>query len=144
MMRTPLHLDLASAKPAYQQIVDGLRALLVQQEFAAGDHLPPVRQLAIDLGLHHNTVAEAYRQLAAEGWLELRRGRGAEVLARSTALRDPAAAGRLTLEVEQSIARAIAGGLSRAGVVRVLQALAGRYQLPVPHPSERGTSHEPA
>lgn len=137
-MRTALHLDLASAKPAYLQIVDGLRAMLVEQEFAAGDRLPPVRQLAMDLGLHHNTVAEAYRQLADEGWLELRRGRGAEVLARNAANRDPAAAGRLTLEVEQSIARAIAGGLSRTGVAKLLQALAGRYQTPHPvHGRER-------
>ena len=34
--------------------------------------------------MHFNTVAEAYRQLAAEGWLDLRRGRGAVVAERET------------------------------------------------------------
>ncbi len=37
----------------------------------------------MELGVHFNTVAEAYRQLAAEGWLELRHGRVAVVIARS-------------------------------------------------------------
>lgn len=47
-----------------------------------GESLPPVRRLAIDLGVHFNTVAEAYRLLAAEGWLELQHGRSAVVLER--------------------------------------------------------------
>ena len=38
----------------------------------------------MELGVHFNTVAEAYRELAAEGWLELRHGRGAVVLPRKT------------------------------------------------------------
>lgn len=37
----------------------------------------------MELGVHFNTVAEAYRQLGAEGWLDLQHGRGAVVLARS-------------------------------------------------------------
>src|SRR5271169_946128 len=80
-----LRIDLASPRPVYEQIVSGLRAFLVAGEFAPGDQLPTVRQLAVDLGVHHNTVAESYRVLAEEGWLDLRRGRGAVVLDR----RDP-------------------------------------------------------
>jgi DNA-binding transcriptional MocR family regulator len=33
-----------------------------------GQQLPTVRELATDMGVHHNTVAEAYRLLALEGW----------------------------------------------------------------------------
>lgn len=36
----------------------------------------------MELGVHFNTVAEAYRQLAADGWLELKRGRVATVARR--------------------------------------------------------------
>lgn len=36
----------------------------------------------MELGVHFNTVAEAYRVLAAEGWLDLKHGRGALVVAR--------------------------------------------------------------
>ncbi len=40
----------------------------------------------MELGIHFNTVAEAYRQLAAEGWLDLKHGRGAVVLERAAPL----------------------------------------------------------
>ena len=78
-----LRIDLDSAVPAYRQIVDGLRILLVNGKLAPGSELPSVRRIAVDLGVHFNTVAEAYRTLAEEGWLELRHGRGATVIKRN-------------------------------------------------------------
>lgn len=77
-----LRIDLDSAVPAYRQIVDGLRILLVSGQLTPGSELPSVRRLATDLGIHFNTVAEAYRALADEGWIELRHGRGATVVRR--------------------------------------------------------------
>ena len=77
-------LNLESPVPAYRQIADDLRRHLVDDQLKPGDLLPPIRQLALDLGVHFNTVAIAYRLLADEGWLELKRRRGATVLARNT------------------------------------------------------------
>src|SRR4051812_21038442 len=83
-MADPLRvsLDLGSPTPAYRQIANDLRRHLVEARLTPGDLLPPIRQLAVDLGVHFNTVALAYRMLADEGWLELKRGRGATVIAR--------------------------------------------------------------
>ena len=78
-----IRVDLASSVPAYRQIANAVRALLVDGIFTVGDALPTVRRLALDLGVHHNTVAEAYRVLSEEGWLDLRRRHGAIVLDRS-------------------------------------------------------------
>jgi|SRR5690242_813375 GntR family transcriptional regulator len=75
-------LNLESSVPAYRQIADDLRRHLVDGQLKPGDLLPPIRQLALDLGVHFNTVALAYRLLADEGWLELKRRRGATVIAR--------------------------------------------------------------
>ena len=80
-LRVSLNLD--SPTPAYRQIADDLRRHLVDDQLKPGDLLPPIRQLALDLGVHFNTVALAYRLLADEGWLELKRGRGATVIARN-------------------------------------------------------------
>ena len=77
-------LDLKSSTPAYRQIAHDLRRHLVDERLKPGDLLPPIRQLALDLGVHFNTVAIAYRMLADEGWLELKRRRGAIVIARNT------------------------------------------------------------
>jgi GntR family transcriptional regulator len=77
-----IRIDLKSPVPAYRQIVDQLRVLLVEGALQPGSDLPSVRRLALDLGVHFNTVGEAYRELAAEGWLDLRHGRGAKVIER--------------------------------------------------------------
>src|SRR4051812_38509186 len=76
-------INLESSVPAYRQIANDLRQHLVEERLKPGDLLPPVRQLAVDLGVHFNTVALAYRILADEGWLELKRRRGAMVVARN-------------------------------------------------------------
>ena len=76
-------LNLDSPTPAYRQIASDLRRHLVEGRLKPGDLLPPVRQLAVDLGVHFNTVAIAYRMLADEGWLELKRRRGAAVIERN-------------------------------------------------------------
>jgi DNA-binding transcriptional regulator YhcF (GntR family) len=78
-MASKIRIDLNSPVPATRQIADALRVELVEGRLKPGDELPSVRRAAIDLGLHFNTVAEAYRQLAAEGWLDLRHGRRARV-----------------------------------------------------------------
>lgn len=81
-----LTIDPSSPTPLVRQIVDQLRVLFVEGRLAPGSHLPPVRRVATDLAVHFNTVAEAYRQLAAEGWLDLRHGRGAVVVERKAPL----------------------------------------------------------
>jgi len=81
--RSVIRIDLSSSVPAYRQIADAIRALLVNRELKPGRQLPTVRQLAIDLAVHHNTVAEAYRLLSDEGWLDVKRGRGALVVERA-------------------------------------------------------------
>lgn len=77
-----IRIDLSSPVPAYRQIVDCVRVLLVEGALTPGSQLPSVRRLAMELGVHHNTVGEAYRELAGEGWLDLRHGRGATVVSR--------------------------------------------------------------
>jgi DNA-binding transcriptional regulator YhcF (GntR family) len=126
-----LRIDLSSAHPAYEQIVNGLRTLLVAGEFQPGDRLPPVRQLAIDLGVHHNTVAESYRVLAEEDWLDLNRGRGAIV--RDRADRKPTAAAKVEFErrLEELAAKAIADGVPRVSVAEQLAIVAKRLSRPL-------------
>ncbi len=56
--------------------------LLVDGALTPGSRLPSVRRLAMELGVHFNTVGEAYRELESEGWIEIQQGRGATVLNR--------------------------------------------------------------
>ena len=106
-----LRIDLDSDVPAYRQIVDGLRILLVKGELAPGSELPSVRRVALELGVHFNTVAEAYRLLAEEGWLELRHGRGATVVNRSA----PAASTAQVTDFRRRLRALAAEALAKGG-----------------------------
>lgn len=89
-MKLEIRIDLGSPEPAYRQIANQIRHWLVEGNLAAGESLPSVRRLAIELMVHHNTVAEAYRALAEEGWLDLSQGKAAKVLARDRQLPEKA------------------------------------------------------
>ena len=67
--------------PPYEQLRRQLVALIEGGDLAAGDRLPPLRQLAADLGLAVGTVARTYRGLEAAGLVRSRRGGGTTVVA---------------------------------------------------------------
>lgn len=119
-----IRIDLASPTPVYRQIADALRALMVEGALAPGDPLPTVRALAADLGVHHNTVAEAYRQLAAEGWLDLRRHHGARIKPREQPPPTAGAAERFTQRLRELIAKGRAEGLAAHDIRAILERFA--------------------
>jgi len=123
-----IQIDVASSVAIYEQIANAVRAHLVAGRLRPGTLLPPVRELALNLGVHHNTVAEAYRRLAREGWLDLRRKRGAVVLTREAPHATAAAEQRFTRHLNELAAKALADGLSGAAAARHLEDLAARLR----------------
>lgn len=118
-------LNLESPIPAYRQIADDLRRHLVDERLKPGDLLPPIRQLALDLGVHFNTVALAYRLLADEGWLELKRRRGATVIARNAPRAvDQRQVDQLLRQVSQIAAQLRSAGMSSRQISAALRRLA--------------------
>jgi GntR family transcriptional regulator len=79
-----LTIDTSDRRPIYQQVADGIRSLIARGELPEGASLPPVRQLAADLGVNLNTIAVAYRELQGEGLLTVKHGSGAVVASRTT------------------------------------------------------------
>ena len=122
--RSIIRIDLSSSVPAYRQIADAIRARLVNRALKPGAQLPPVRQLAADLAVHHNTVAEAYRILAEEGWLDLRRRRGAVVLERATPSASAKDRGALRQRLRGLIAEMCTAGVSIASIREEFDAIA--------------------
>ncbi|MGO8961864.1 MAG: PLP-dependent aminotransferase family protein [Streptosporangiaceae bacterium] len=99
-----LHVELSGTRPR-AALEAALRAGIRGGRLAAGTALPSSRALARDLGIARNTVADAYDQLVAEGWLRARHGSGTwvaeragprQVAAQRTAA-SPAAAARYDL-----------------------------------------------
>ncbi|MGW3242892.1 MocR-like pyridoxine biosynthesis transcription factor PdxR [Streptomyces sp. NPDC001070] len=74
-----LHLDLAGGAGARTGLENALREAVRVGRLTPGTRLPSSRVLAKDLGIARNTVADAYGQLVAEGWLTARQGSGTRV-----------------------------------------------------------------
>lgn len=108
-----VRIDLSSPEPAYRQIAGQVRALIVEGALAPGATLPAVRRLAIDLGVHFNTVAEAYRQLAEEGHIDVSHGRVARVVARQAPPAEPEKVAQYQARLRNLLAEARSAGLSR-------------------------------
>ena len=79
----------------------------------------------MEVGVHFNTVAEAYRQLAAEGWLELKHGRGAVVVPRAVpTVRNKAWSEDFRKRLRGIVAQMRSQGISTASIAAELHAMA--------------------
>ena len=74
--RIEIGLDLRSGVPVYRQIIDQIMGAIAAGSLNAGDQLPTVRQLAVNLAINPNTVVRAYRELEIRGVLETHQGTG--------------------------------------------------------------------
>jgi len=69
-------LDPKSGVPFYRQIIDQIRFGIASGQLEAGEQLPTVRALAVQLKVNLNTVNKAYRELEIQDILETQQGTG--------------------------------------------------------------------
>jgi len=101
-----LRIDSEGTEPLYRRIAAAVRRGLASDEIAVGDRLPTARALAEELGVNMHTVLRAYGELRDEGLIDLRRRRGAVVLAGADAT------SRLASATADAVAQAKRQGLS--------------------------------
>jgi GntR family transcriptional regulator/MocR family aminotransferase len=166
-----LHLELAVGADSGIGLRAGLEAALRdavrEGRLPPGTRLPSSRTLARDLGIARNTVADAYGQLVAEGWLAARQGSGTRVAGRAGGWADPAASGsphsggqpdraahprkhsttpsdRTHRAAQEAISRRTARGRGRGGLVERLAASADRPPRTAPGTRARPTPRHEA
>jgi GntR family transcriptional regulator len=78
MARPALMLQIVTGdpRPITRQISDSITRMIAGGDLQPGDALPSVRGLAQQLSINPNTVAKAYAELTAAGWLLARAGTG--------------------------------------------------------------------
>ena len=128
MSRSPstslrFRLDLHSGVPVYRQIIDQVRGGMASGSLVAGDQLPTVRQLAVDLAINPNTVARAYRELELGGLLETHQGTGTFISAQKIKRGNAERERQLTQIVEDCVARAGAAGFTVEDLIEQLHGL---------------------
>ncbi|MDC3414524.1 GntR family transcriptional regulator [Aquibacillus sp. 3ASR75-11] len=72
-------LDLRSRKPIYEQLVDKLKALIINEVLQQDEKLPSVRTLAQQITVNPNTIQKAYRELETQGFIYSIKGKGSFV-----------------------------------------------------------------
>ncbi len=87
----PVHLQPESHVPLYIQLRDQLRALVNTGDLRPGDRIPASRELAVQLGVHRTTVANAYAELESEGLISGHVGRGTFICRESEVRKIPTA-----------------------------------------------------
>src|SRR5258708_3408699 len=117
-------LDLRSGVPVYRQIIDQVRSAMALGSLTAGDQLPTVRQMAVDLAINPNTVMRAYRELELSGLLETHQGTGTFVAKNKLQRKDAERERQLTQLVSDFAARVGAAGFAIEELVERLSELA--------------------
>lgn len=71
-----LQIDPSRPLPIFSQIMEGVRLAVATGRVFAGERIPSIRDLAVELRVNPNTVARAYQELERSGLIESRRGMG--------------------------------------------------------------------
>ena len=69
-------MQFSEPKGIYLQIADQMRERVLRREWSAGQRIPSIRELAVELGVHPNTVARSYQTLVDGRLIANRRGLG--------------------------------------------------------------------
>ena len=81
-------LDIRSRIPLYEQLIDKLKELIINEIYKPDSQLPSVRTLAQELTINPNTIQKAYRELEHEGYIYSVPGKGSFVAPQSNIIND--------------------------------------------------------
>ncbi len=146
-MDTELTVSTDDPTPAFEQLRRQFHLLIGTGTLAPGTRLPPLRQLAGDLGLAVGTVARTYRELEAAGLVHSRRGAGTRVANPPTRQSTTESEARLRALVTGSVSQALALGatrdLVRSIVEDALRAAGRQPSLPLTNRPRTATTTAP-
>ncbi len=121
-------IDPRSPTPLYEQIAARVRVAVAAGDLEPGDALPSVRALARDLRVNPATVVQAYRDLAADGFVEMRHGQGTFIQEVAGYVRDEERAARAQEMVQRLLEDAARLGI---GVEELSKAFTAETGVPM-------------
>src|SRR5207245_392501 len=110
-------IDESDRHPIYRQVADEIKGLIARGELREGMALPPVRQVADDLGINLNTIAAAYRELQKEGRGRVRACSGGLVSSRHLHQQSDS---EMRKALRASLAHLVLAGLPRSEIVEIV------------------------
>ena len=114
-------IDSRSPIPLYAQIAERVRLAIATGALGTADALPSVRQLATELRVNPATVVQAYRDLEAQGFVEIRHGAGTFVRELAPGRRARERSHQATVLVRKLLADARRKGVSLADIQKAIE-----------------------
>ena len=118
-----------SGLPVWIQVKNRIAYLIGSGEYKAGDQLPTVRSLAVDLDISYNTVNRAYMDLEREGYISTRKGRGTFVAERHAVGAALAADNPVELLADDLIRTCANAGMADDDILALVQARLAQNSL---------------
>ncbi|MGM0903143.1 GntR family transcriptional regulator [Mesobacillus maritimus] len=115
-------LDTRSRKPIYEQLVDKLKELIINEVLKPDEQLPSVRTLAQQITVNPNTIQKAYRELENQGFIYSQKGKGSFVNP-SSHTRDTEKIVAVKAELERLILEALYLGVSTEELILLVEKL---------------------
>jgi GntR family transcriptional regulator len=137
-------LDVHGGVPVYQQVVETVKQATATGRLRAGDQLPTIRELALELRVNPNTVARAYQELEREGIVETRRGAGTFVGAREPRLEQAERRRLVARHLDRALAEAYHLGVPLDQVEALLRERRDRFLDAAPAGPRFAAAGEPA
>lgn len=126
-MPAVLTVDPRSGVPIYLQIIEQVKRSIALGILQAGEQLPTVKQLALDLTVNPNTVARAYRELEREDVIETAPGRGSFVRSNGVTESPKVAAEIAGDALDLALREAKSVGLERGEIRRLFEGALARW-----------------
>lgn len=116
---TIITLDFRGSKPIYEQIMEQYKRNVMKGYFKAGDAIPSVRKLALELGVTPGTVAKAYQELERQKIIETVRGKGTFIAGGKQQLNDDRV-GQVEKSMSSDVLELKMMGMSKQDVVTMV------------------------
>ncbi|QAS52582.1 GntR family transcriptional regulator [Halobacillus litoralis] len=117
-------LDIRSRMPIYEQLVEKLKQLIINDVLKEDEKLPSVRELAQQLTINPNTIQKAYRELESLGYIYSLKGKGSFVHP-SSKVDNQEELKKVREELKKLFAEAIYLGMSSEEIAALLHEVEG-------------------
>ncbi len=113
--------------PIYLQITNQIKQLITSERLVLNQELLPIRVLALELTVNPNTVARAYRELEAEGWVYKKRGAGTFVSDHHSDLSSEVCIQQIKERVQVLLTEAKHTNISTKEIIRIINEVSKEF-----------------
>ena len=117
-----MKIDPGNHVPIYLQIAEGIRAAVAAGVYRAGETLPSLRALAVEVQVNPNTVQRAYDELEREGLVYSQRGKGLFVSEQGAAAARSQTEDGVRRALDETVRASRAAGMSAQQVREIFNA----------------------